>query len=146
MRKGFSLITAIIFLFVVATLATLALSLSTQSAKQTTDDYLKIEAELLAKSGTEFALLALSGHDFNTSGCLNSIDIKYPSTVNYTHDINMSIMYIGNGLPISCNDILNNTISTPDSNRTVIIDTTVTTNPTISTEQIRIHRRTIQKP
>lgn len=146
MHKGFSLITAIIFLFVVATLSILALSMSTQSAKQTTDDYLRIEAELLAKSGTEYALLALSGHDFNTSGCLNSIDIKYPNSVNYTHDINISIMYIGNGLPADCNDVLNNTISTNDSNRTVIIDTTVSTNPTIATEQIRIHRRTIQKP
>ena len=147
MRKGFSLITAIIFLFVVATLSILALSMSTQSAKQTTDQYLKIEAELLAKSGTEYALLAISGHEVNaTNGCLNHIDIKYPTSgATYTHDVNISIMYIGNGLPAGCTQ-LGTDIATADSNRTVIIDTIVTTNPAVSLEPIRIHRRTIQKP
>ena len=147
MKKGFSLLTAVIFLVVIATLSMIALSLSTQSAKQTTDDYLKVQAELLAKSGTEFALLAMSGHDYSTN-CLNSIDIKYPiNTANYTHDINITIHYIGNGLPLSCNTYANaNNIATADSNRTVIIDTVVTTNPIIATEPIRLHRRTIQKP
>ncbi|WP_331775851.1 type IV pilus modification PilV family protein [Sulfurospirillum sp. 1612] len=149
MRKGFSLITAIIFLFVVATLSILALSMSTQSAKQTTDQYLKIEAELLAKSATEYALLAISGHEVNaTNGCLNHIDIKYPTSgTNYTHDVNITIQYIGDNLPASpkCTQ-LGTDIVTADSNRTVIIDTIVTTNPTVSLEPIRIHRRTIQKP
>ena len=147
MKKGFSLLTAVIFLVVIATLSMIALSLSTQSAKQTTDDYLKVQAELLAKSGTEFALLAMSGHDYSTN-CLNSIDIKYPiNTANYTHDINITIHYIGNGLPPGCNTYANaNNIATADSNRTVIIDTVVTTNPIIATEPIRLHRRTIQKP
>ena len=145
MKKGFSLLTAVIFLVVIATLSMIALSLSTQSAKQTTDDYLKVQAELLAKSGTEFALLAMSGHDYSTN-CLNSIDIKYPiNTANYTHDINITIHYLGNGLPAGCNIYANN-IATNDSNRTVIIDTIVTTNPSIATEPIRLHRRTIQKP
>jgi len=145
MKKGFSLLTAVIFLVVVATISMLALSLSTQSAKQTTDDYLKVQAELLAKSGTEFALLAMSGHDYSAN-CLNSLDIKYPTnTANYTRDINITIHYLGNGLPTGCNSYANN-IATSDSNRTVIIDTIVTTNPNIATESIRLHRRTIQKP
>lgn len=148
MKKGFSLLTAVLFLVVIATLSMIALSLSTQSAKQTTDDYLKVQAELLAKSGTEFALLAMSGHDYSAN-CLNSIDIKYPTnnTTTYTHDINITLHYIGNGLPPGCNTYANaNNIVTADSNRTVIIDTIVTTNPSITTEPIRLHRRTIQKP
>ncbi len=145
MKKGFSLLTAVIFLVVRATISMLALSLSTQSAKTTTDDYLKVQAELLAKSGTEFALLAMSGHDYSAN-CLNSIDIKYPvNTSNYTHDINITIHYMGNGLPTGCNSYANN-VATNDSNRTVIIDTIVTTNPNITTEPIRLHRRTLQKP
>lgn len=144
MKKGFSLLTAVIFLVVIATISILALSLSTQSAKTTTDDYLKAQAELLAKSGTEFALLAISGHDFSIN-CLNSIDIKYPDTINYTHDINITMHYLGNSLPMGCNTY-SNSIVTTDSNRTVIIDTIVTTNPSITTEPIRLHRRTIQKP
>ncbi len=146
MRRGFSLLTAVIFLVVIATISMLALSLSTQSAKVTTDNYLKAQAELLAKSGTEFALLAMSGHDYSVN-CLNSIDIKYPTnTSNYTHDINITIHYLGSSLPAGCNTYPGVNIATIDSNRTAIIDTIVTTNPTISSETIRLHRRTIQKP
>jgi len=147
MRKGFSLLTAIIFLVLVATISVLALTLSTQSAKQTTDIYLKNQAELLLRSGTEFAMLAMSGTDYNATNCLNNVYIRYPENgVNYTHDINITISYIGNGLPASCINRLSNSISTPESNRTVIIDTIVTTNPIITSEQIRMHRRSIQKP
>lgn len=148
MRKGFSLLTAIIFLVLVATISVLALTLSTQSAKQTTDIFLKAQAELLLRSGTEFAMLAMSGTDYNATNCLNNVYIKYPKADgNYTHDINISIQYIGNGLPGLCNSLPNaNSIDTNESNRTVIIDTIVTTNPDITTEPIRMHRRTIQKP
>lgn len=145
MRRGFSLITAIIFLILVATISALTLSFSAQSVKQTSDIFLKSQAELLVQSATEYALLAMSGHDY-TNNCLESINIFYPTALNYTHEINVSIMYIGNGLTCSATSILINTLDTNDSNRTVIIDTRVSTNPTISTEPIRIHRRTIQKP
>jgi len=140
MRKGFSLLTAIVFLVLVATISTLALLLSTQSAKQTTDIFLKTQAELLVKSGTEYALLAMSGHDYSTS-CLNSIN----STYNGIYDINISIMYIGDNLPAGCTQLGSN-ISTSDSNRTVIIDTVVSTKDTVTSEHIRLHKRTIQKP
>lgn len=145
MRKGFSLLTAIIFLILIATLSALSITLSTQSVKQTTDIYLKTQSELLLRSGTEFAMLAISGHNFNAT-CLNSLSIRYPeNTADYTHDINISISYIGSNLPAGCNQY-GTDIATPDSNRTVIIDTVVSTNPTIQNEQIRLHRRTIQKP
>ena len=140
MRKGFSLITAIIFLVLVATMSVLALNLSIQSAKQTTDIFLKTQAELLAKSSTEYALLAMSGHDYSTN-CLKSIN----STYNDMFDINISIQYIGSGLPASCTQ-LGTDISTPDSNRTVIIDTIVKSQVSVTQEPIRIHRRSIQKP
>lgn len=140
MRKGFSLLTAILFLVLVATISVLALSLSTQSAKQTTDIFLKTQAEILAKSSTEYALLAMSGHDYSTN-CLNNINATY----NNMFDINISIQYIGSGLPAGCNK-LGNDIVTDDSNRTVIIDTVVSTQANVAQEPIRIHRRTIQKP
>jgi len=142
MRKGFSLLTAILFLVLVATISVLALTLSTQSAKQTSDIFLKTQAEILAKSSTEYALLAISGHEVNaTNGCLNNINVTY----NNMFDINMSIQYIGSGLPAVCNTLSNN-IATDDSNRTVIIDTVVSTKVNVAQEAIRIHRRTIQKP
>lgn len=140
MRKGFSLLTAIVFLVLVATISVLALTLSTQSAKQTTDIFLKTQAELLAKSATEHAILAISGHDYSVN-CLESINTTY----NNLFDINVSIMYIGSGLPAGCPQ-LGADITTDDSNRTVILDTIVTTKATITAQPIRLHRRTIQKP
>lgn len=141
MRKGFSLLTAIVFLVLVATISMLALTLSTQSAKQTTDIFLKNQAELLLRSGTEFAMLALSDHNYSSS-CLETINIEH----NDMFDINVSIMYIGSGLPCNTTAILANNIATDESNRTVIIDTIVTTRAGITTEPIRMHRRSIQKP
>ncbi len=140
MRKGFSLLTAILFLVLVATISVLALSLSTQSAKQTTDIFLKTQAEILAKSSTEYALLAISGHDYSID-CLENINATY----NNMFDINISIQYIGNGLPTGCPQLGTN-ISTNDSNRTVIIDTIVSSQTSVTSEPIRLHKRTIQKP
>ena len=141
MRKGFSLITAIIFLVLIATISALSIALSTQSVKQTGDVYLKSQAELLLRSGTEYALLAMSGHDYS-GGCLKNLNMTY----NSQFDINVSIMYIGNGLSGTNCVQLGSDIDTNDSNRTVIIDTIVSTKPDITTEPIRLHRRTIQKP
>jgi len=147
MRSGFSLLTALIFLILVATISTLALSLSTLSTKQTADIYLKNQAELLLRSGTEFAMLAISGTDYNATNCSdNIINMVYPEdSPNHTHEINVTISYIGSGLGV-CAKVLANDVNTSDSNRTVIIDTIVSTKVGLVTEQIRLHRRTIQKP
>lgn len=148
MRKGFSMITAIVFMILVATLGALAISLSNLSTKQTSDLYLREQAELLAQGATEYALLAISGHDFAiTPNCLNTINSSYTDGVTILFDINVTLYYLGNGLPANCNTLTNNlnNIDTNDSNRTVIIDTFVT-DRNLSTEPIRIHRRTIQKP
>jgi len=146
MRKGFTLITAIIFMMLVATIAALALTFSSFATKQTSDLYLREQAELLLQSGTEFALLAISGHQINAAnGCLNTINSQYPNAATPLFDINVSISYIGNNLPAGCTILGNNALATPDSNVTVIIDTIVEDH-NLSTEPIRLHRRTIQKP
>ena len=152
MRKGFSLITAIIFIVLVSTIAALALSFSTFSTKQTSDLFLREQAELLVQSGTEYALLAISGHDIKTNGCLNAINAQYPQAgATAMFNINVTINYLGRGLASASNNncnILSDLVATDDSNITVIIDTIVstTTDNNISTEPIRLHRRTIQKP
>ncbi len=147
MKKGFSLLTAIIFLLLIATISAISLSLSTQSVKLTSDLLLRSQAELLLRSGTEYALLAMSGYsDYNNSKCLKKVDMTY----NDMFDINVSIMYIGRG--IVCDDaspshhILANDINTSDSNRTVIIDAYVRAKEGITSEPLCLHRRTIQKP
>ncbi len=146
MRRGFGLITAIVIMITVATLMTLMIGLSSTSVKVTMDIYLKEQAELLSRSATEYALLAISGHENNVS-CIRNINIGYPES-NPTHEANVTIWYIGNGIVNCPNHILANDINTTDSNLTVIIDTVVSVNlaNTGITEPIRVHRRTIQKP
>lgn len=148
MRKGFSMITAIIFMVLVATIGALALSLASATVKQTSDVYLKEQAELLAQSSTEYALLAISAHDFSVN-CLNSISANYkPDGVTTLFDIQISLYYLGSSLPTNCSTLSSNlnNIATNDSNRTVLIDTVVSSAIGVSTEPIRLHRRTLQKP
>ncbi len=145
MRRGFSLITAIIIMMTVSLLMTMMISLSNVSTKTTTDLYLKEQAELLARSATEYALLAVSGHD-NHQSCIEQINIRYPSAAAPTHEMNVTMWYMGTDLT-NCNHLLENNLSTPDSNLTAIVDVVVTVNQSNTgiTEPIRLHRRTIQK-
>lgn len=151
MRKGFSMLTALLFMILVATLGALALSLSNLSSKQTSDLYLREQAELLAQSATEYALLAISGHNFSTN-CLNTINSTYTDGTTTLFDINISLYYLGNSLPANCMkpsgsiNAISSNIDTNDSNLTVMLDTIVNSASGVSTEPIRIHRRTIQKP
>ncbi len=138
-RKGFSLLLAIIVMITIATLMALMISLSTTTAKQTSDIYVSEQTKLLARSATELALLAISGHN-NNANCIENINFTFETN----YDVNMSLYYIGNGLPCNPSHLLANNISTPESNGTVIIDTYVTFKG--SSEPIRYHRRTIQKP
>lgn len=125
----------------------LMVNLSSSSVKTTLDVYLKEQAELLARGATEYALLAISGHN-NSANCIQTINIAYPEGADNTHDINMSLTYIGRNMPNCVNNMLHNNIATQESNITVIIDTVVSVNQanTGISEPIRVHRRTIQKP
>lgn len=148
MKKGFSLLTAVMFLVLVATLGALALSLSTQTTKQTSDLYLKEQAELLLQSGTEYALLAISAHEYNTTTCLQQINSTYTNNGTTLFDINMTLRYFytgGTNCPAP-DGTTTARIDTNESNMTVMIDTYVTSRTGISTEPIRLHRRTLQKP
>jgi len=139
MRKGFGIITAIIIMMTIATLMSFMIGLSSATVKQTTDVYLKQEAELMLRSTTEYALLAISGHD-NNANCVKTVTIN---TTKFT--ASADIWYIGNSIP-NCTHILDNTVVTSDSNYTAVLDVTVQTKAGIASEPIKLHRRTIQKP
>lgn len=145
-RRAFSLLMAIMFIVLVSTIGMLALSFSTQASKQTSDVYMKAQAELLSRSATEYAMLALSAHNISaTPNCIKSITATFPSTSNPLFNIKVDMQYIGKDLPSGC-PILNNVISTVDSNVTILMDTYVSSKDGLLPEPIRIHRRTIQKP
>jgi len=141
MRSGIAMIMAIAFLVVIAGMMALMLNMSSLANKRTGHIYFTEQAQLLAKSATEFALLAISGHDRGAGDCVESTTSTYGGYFN----INTTIRYIG--LPGVCANTFIGAINTPESIGTVLIDVYVTSNNTLNIgNTIRYHRRTIQKP
>ncbi len=142
---------AIAFLLITGVLMALMINMTSQTTKRTGDIYFQEQAHLLAKSATEFALLAISGHDRAGGNCLTDIHIEYPGAgAASIFDINTTIRYIGlsslGGTCAGAGSFIN-TIETPESNGTIVIDTYVTTSANVNlTEPVRFHRRTMQKP
>ncbi|MBD3790873.1 MAG: type II secretion system protein [Campylobacterales bacterium] len=113
MRKGFSLITAIFVMVLMATLALFILNLSAKVTKETSAQYYQEQAALLARSYTELAVMAVIYHDRNTTGsCVEDIngvvngirpgETPTGSTADGSgYDVQTRIYYIGNGLPCS---------------------------------------------
>jgi hypothetical protein len=148
-RSGVAMIIAIAFLLITAVLMAIMINMTSQTTKRTGDIYFQEQAHLLAKSATEFTLLAISGHNRAGGNCLTNINAQYPNAASPIFDINTTIRYIGlAGLGGTCatSSLINN-ITTPESNGTIVIDTYVTTSANVLlTEQLRFHRRTMQKP
>lgn len=166
MRKSFVLLVAIFFVILISTLGALSLALSASSVKNTTSAYLREQAELLAISATEHAILALQAHDFNKN-CLEEINSAFPSDSNNKKmfDIKVKIYYIANDLNcdkhskyngdtnltrinIKNANVTNDEKKDPNFMRNTykmaIIDTIVTSADGVVTEPIRFHRRTTQ--
>ena len=146
-RGGFAMIMAIILIVVLSTIMAIMLELTQKTTKETTNLYLKEQAVLLAKSATELALLEISGHKRGQRGkinCLHQVNAVYPNDTSPIFEINTTIRYIG----LNCQRGLSNyikTIDTPESNGSVLIDTTVTSTNNTSIQTIRYFRRTLQK-
>ena len=121
------------------------LSMTAQTSKRGADIYFHEQAHMLAKSATEYALLAISGHN-NSADCITNINSEYGDV----YDINTTIRYIGlstvDGTCANGNSLVD-TIVTPESNGTVMIDVYITLNAnSTGAEALRFHRRTLQKP
>ena len=149
-RGGFAIIMAIAVIVVLATIMALSLSLTSQTAKRTTDIYLHEQVVLLAKSAVEFSLfqIAANGPCYNDA---NTLNFKH----NNIYDINITNRFIYT-FKDPANTVLECLAGTtaasltynanPDSNGTVIIDVAISVDDTtITSEPIRYFRRTIQK-
>ncbi len=100
-RKGFSMITAIFVIVLMSGVAAMVFSLSAKTTKETTAQYQREQAILLARSYTEYAIMAVSARDINTTSCLRNVRGR---TDTYNHikqgmgyDILINIYYIGDG-------------------------------------------------
>jgi len=72
-RKAFSMITAIVVIVLMSTVAMLIMNMSAKLVKETTAQYQREQAVLLANSYTEYAVLAVTGND-RTTTCLSTIN------------------------------------------------------------------------
>lgn len=155
MRSGFSLVMAIMFLVLVATLSMFALSLSATTSKHTTDIFLREQAELLAQGATEMAIQRLLGMQIGMGGAPQEcptqnanareiIDTTFSRNGATLFNVRVDLVhFIGQinscGTPITLDATGNN-----PSTGTVILDVTVTSDQNLNIP-VRFHRRTIQK-
>jgi len=146
MRNGFSMITAIFVIVLMATLAALILNLSGKVTKETAMQYQREQAMLLAKSYTEYAVLAVTANEQNSSNCLDDIQGSYGI---YTVDVNLSYLGTPATLPTgsSCARILDNNITEVKTPLSIIVDVFVRYPDPDHPNDLNItyHKRTLQK-
>ncbi len=146
LKKGFGIITAIIVVMAISGIVMLILMLASGRVKKTTDEYLNLQAKLLADSAVEYAIMRIEGFDRSGGGCLKQVNI----TAN-PFDINISIKYfmtqdLAASLPSCQSAILTPYITEYSANGTALLDIYVTYKDKTSNETIKIHKRTVQKP
>jgi type II secretory pathway component PulK len=147
-RSGFAMILAIFVVVLVALGGALLLSNASTGVKSTGDNYIKAQAELLAMSATEFAVMRAQGFNRTTNNCLNqlNIEIKDAGNTMVMYDANVSYGYSFRGAKF--NNACSNVLAENTSKDTMILMDVVVTareSANLSTEPIRIHKRSWQK-
>lgn len=124
-----------------ATIGALTLYLSSLTSRQTVDIFLKQQAEILAKSATQVAVLKLSKINFNDNCPKNKeiVTANFPNDTNPILEISVKVTEIFGSFG-GCGTDASNVNST----KTVILDTFIKSSQDLKTP-IAIHRRTIQK-
>ncbi len=155
MRKAFSMLTAIFVIVIMATVSIFVMSLSGKSVKETTAQFQSEQAKLYAKSYTEYAILAVTGHSRATD-CVQTISgtIGSPTTGN-GYRVRTQIAYIGPLSEIEKCGIATGTgdrqlsilVNTPETPLTIIIDAYVDYKDpdNASGPWFTVHRRSVQK-
>ena len=134
MKKAFSMILSIIFLMVMAFIGIMVMNFSASSNKHLSTSYLDIKANLALKSATEYAILALQGHNFN-NGRINEINLSYPF-----FNANIKFHYF----LTNCNNNDCTLIKTKDTDYAVLVYVTVTSKlPQFHIRKVKI---TLQNP
>ncbi|WP_434580302.1 hypothetical protein MLC52_10210 [Sulfurimonas sp. NW15] len=140
-RSGIAMIMAIAVIVIIATIMALAISLTSQTTKRTTDVYLYEQSVLLAHSAAEYTLLRISQNppctDLNTTFTQDTL---------YNITINLRYIYDSNASCIANGGTLYTTVTTPEQNGSVLMDITVDVNDTtVASEPVRYFKRTLQK-
>ncbi len=157
-RKAFSLVTAIFVIVIMASVGGLISSLSGKIVEETTSQYQKEQAILLAKSYTEYAIMAVMANDRNTTGvCVDTITAVVgpagSSENGQGYNVRTNIGFIGKagqiGACANTSEFGSPAVASEDE-LNIIVDTYVEykdlSQPDPSTSPwITYHRRTLQK-
>lgn len=154
MRQGFGLIQALIVIVLISGIMVIAMKYAQVTVKQTSDLYVRESADLFMDSAVELSLLAISGYDRETNNnCLKDVFILSPDQ-RFKANVSIVHYYLFNGVDnngswyVTCND-RNISIQTEESHGMVMLEVTVETNathPKNQGKQIRLTRRTLQRP
>jgi hypothetical protein len=175
MRKAFSMVTAIVVIVMMATIAILVLDTANKITTETTAQYRHEQSMLLAKSYTEFAILAIQESNM-TSGAPNTCLRTITANINSLNGIanangvakgegyyvEVKIQYIGLAASINCGAVvsgfgsLGNLATSTSSDVSAMIDVYVQYHDldvvaklggtAISTDPwVTYHRRTLQR-
>ncbi|MDR3163201.1 MAG: hypothetical protein LBT81_05010 [Helicobacteraceae bacterium] len=130
MRRGFSLVTGIFLMVAIAALAIAILSLAATTSVQKSQAFLRTQAELLARSATEYTVLKISeGSILPTGAGLSTHNAEIQAD---PFAINITVRFIAEA---GISD---------DINGTAIVDVVVEA-PNLDMP-IRYNRRTVQVP
>ena len=109
-KKAFSMVTAIFTIVIMATVTSLIMSLVGKTIHETSAQYQKEQATILARSYTELAIL-YAIHKAANGNCMNQIDAKFGENrvgdYDPSYKITVNIQYAGNDTNIdnACNSI-----------------------------------------
>lgn len=140
MRPAFSLLSALFLMVLVSTLMLLVTNTTATQFEQTTSNYRKEQASLLAYSYTRFAQLAIQKHNFYNNTCLESIHLT-PENLEAYH-ITITLQYIGIDANISCPTALYQPTEYT-LNPSVLIDISVSYYPTTRLNTLAIEKKDV---
>lgn len=151
LRKAFSLITSLVIIVLMAIVAVFVMNLGGKIVKSTVNQYQHEQAELYAKSYTEYAILAVTGNDRGTD-CVENISgtIGTPTTGN-GYRVRTRIAYITNATVNTSNcsgtRVLSTAVTETTTPLTIIVDAYVDfKDPDNSAGPwMTVHRRSVQK-
>jgi len=153
-KKAFSMITAIFIIVIMATVGMLVINLSAKTVKETTTQYRKEQAMLLAKSYTEFAIMAVTADD-RAQDCIENItgdDVLADADSGKGYQVETQIYYIGRDATANlstCDSsrVLADNVDTNGSDLQIVVDVYVKYKEldNNNTGWFTYHRRTLQK-
>jgi len=151
-KKAFSMLTAIVVILVMASVTALVQNVSGKTLKSTTQQYQREQAELLARSYTELALLYIMHYDrVATNSCIQIIRDHFGNSSPEGYDVIVKVKYIGNSLMLpNCPNNITSSWSVPlpstsfNQSISLSIDTFITYKD-MSDKNVTFYRRSIQK-